>query len=645
MKNLWKILSLILVLAVMVCALTLITASANEAAAPEIRQNLYYGENIKMMYAVPEGSTALQYRYNRFVLNDNPENANDGKWEWTEWTDAEKYATQNIDNDGNMYDVYMAAGVPAQKLDTIFEVRFVGDEKAVKTYSGLEYLYERLYIDKDEITNDQKNMYESLLTYAGYAQTLLVKYDYTALGSYAYVTTENADQATGIYAGEVTLTPSITKGINQIIVATVNSSPVELANDDSYKLPLEGGKYYEVVFETTKPTTTVSTSIAEYASVNNWADATKYLTIKLDNIITATAAGGTNTGKYYTNGNNWRIYQGEGGTVTFAALNTDIKSVKVSYVSENNGVLTLDGSEIPSDTVVNVEKNSVTFGVENGDEGKGQARITAIEVVYYSVEDCVECAYSEYVSDGNATCNVNGTKTRTCSRCGKTETVTDEGSMSKDYCIASSDYDKDENEHWKVCTVCGEICGEKEQHSPTDAACETCGYVKTEEGGGDTETTKAWTLVTDASNLAVGDQIIIVANNYDFALSTNQKDNNRGAAVVTKNGNVITFNDSDGVQIITLEAGAAEGTFAFYVSGTNTGYLYAAGGVNSNYLRTEASVTTKGSWNISIDSTGVATVKAVDENTNRNILKYYSSTQLFSCYASGQKDICIYKLQ
>ena len=80
------------------------------------------------------------------------------------------------------------------------------------------------------------------------------------------------------------------------------------------------------------------------------------------------------------------------------------------------------------------------------------------------------------------------------------------------------------------------------------------------------------TLVTDVSNLNVGDQIVIVALDSDFALSTNQKSNNRGQAAVTKDGATATLTTD--VQILTLEAGTKEGTFAF---NTGSGYLYAAG--------------------------------------------------------------------
>jgi len=152
------------------------------------------------------------------------------------------------------------------------------------------------------------------------------------------------------------------------------------------------------------------------------------------------------------------------------------------------------------------------------------------------------------------------------------------------------------------------------------------------------ETDKTWTLVTDVNNLAVGDQVVIVASASNNALSTTQNSNNRGQASVSKSGNTITFGSD--VQILTLETGKTTGTYAF---NTGSGYLYAASS-SKNYLRTETTLSANSSWTISITSAGVATVKANGTNT-RNWMRYNSSSRIFSCYSSGQLDIAIYKLQ
>ncbi|MBQ8572025.1 MAG: chitobiase/beta-hexosaminidase C-terminal domain-containing protein [Ruminococcus sp.] len=145
------------------------------------------------------------------------------------------------------------------------------------------------------------------------------------------------------------------------------------------------------------------------------------------------------------------------------------------------------------------------------------------------------------------------------------------------------------------------------------------------------------TLVTDAADLAAGDKIILVANNVNCALSTTQNTNNRGQTDVTKNGNSIETTES--VQIISLEKGNIEGTFAF---NTGNGYLYAASSSN-NYLKTKSTLDNNGCWEITITSAGVATIKAQGTNTH-NWLRYNGTSKLFSCYESGQADVNIYEI-
>ena len=147
-----------------------------------------------------------------------------------------------------------------------------------------------------------------------------------------------------------------------------------------------------------------------------------------------------------------------------------------------------------------------------------------------------------------------------------------------------------------------------------------------------------WTLVKDASTLTAGVKVIIVAKDNDFAMSTTQNTNNRGQVAVTKNGETLTYTTA--VQELTLKDGKTSGTLAFY---TGSGYLYAASS-SKNYLKTETTLSANSSWNITIANTGAATIKATGSNT-RNWLRYNSSNNppIFSCYSSGQSDVCLYK--
>ena len=146
-----------------------------------------------------------------------------------------------------------------------------------------------------------------------------------------------------------------------------------------------------------------------------------------------------------------------------------------------------------------------------------------------------------------------------------------------------------------------------------------------------------WTLVTDASELDAGDKVVIVAKDYNYAMSTTQNSNNRGQAAVSKSGNSLTFTSS--VQEFTLEEGAIDGSFAFYAG--DAGYICAASS-SSNYLRTKTTKDANASWKIEI-SNGNTTITAQGSYT-RKVMQYNQSSSLFACYSSAsQKAICIYK--
>lgn len=176
------------------------------------------------------------------------------------------------------------------------------------------------------------------------------------------------------------------------------------------------------------------------------------------------------------------------------------------------------------------------------------------------------------------------------------------------------------------------IDGEKQVEQPQDSSSPS-----EEESDGETETVYEWRICGDASELAVGDQIVIVVQAEEYALGTTQNTSNRSAASVVKDGHTITFGDD--VQIITLENGVVENTFAFNVG---TGYLYAPSSA-SNQLKTHASIDENSSWSIVFDSSCVANIVAQGEST-RNVLMYNLASNLFSCYSSAQEPVTIYKL-
>ena len=159
----------------------------------------------------------------------------------------------------------------------------------------------------------------------------------------------------------------------------------------------------------------------------------------------------------------------------------------------------------------------------------------------------------------------------------------------------------------------------------------------TPDEGGDTPLEpqdEYWELVTDATSLLLDDQVVIVAKDIACALGPD-KGNNRAQASVVKTDNRITL--SEDVQILTLEPGTKDGTFAL---STDSGYLYAASSI-SNQLKTKVEKDDNGSWTIAITD-DIATIKAQGTN-ERNWLRFNSSASVFSCYSSGQGDVLLYK--
>ena len=118
---------------------------------------------------------------------------------------------------------------------------------------------------------------------------------------------------------------------------------------------------------------------------NGWSNSAQYSSFALDENVTVSATGGSNTGKYYDSGSEWRIYQTETPTVTISVNGGEIVSVIISYSVKNTGVLTYNGQNISSGTEIEVNGiSSITFGVGNTTDEvtNGQVKITGFTVFY-----------------------------------------------------------------------------------------------------------------------------------------------------------------------------------------------------------------------------------------------------------------------
>lgn len=144
-----------------------------------------------------------------------------------------------------------------------------------------------------------------------------------------------------------------------------------------------------------------------------------------------------------------------------------------------------------------------------------------------------------------------------------------------------------------------------------------------------------YTLVTDLSVLAEGDNIIIASAEENKALSTTWTSNNNTPTDITKNENTIIPTSS--VEILTVEDA---GTNLYKFKNSEDKYIYAPG--TGNHLRLTETVGDNCYWDITVDSSTGAAVVVAQTSATQKYLQYNSDNGLFSCYANTQKAVALY---
>ena len=149
-----------------------------------------------------------------------------------------------------------------------------------------------------------------------------------------------------------------------------------------------------------------------------------------------------------------------------------------------------------------------------------------------------------------------------------------------------------------------------------------------------------YTLVTDLSVLAEGDNVIIASADENYAISTDNSGYVRNATAITKDGNTIVPTTTVGIFTV---HDAGTNLYAFKEASDGK-YLYASSSTNNN-LQTQATNDANGYWDITIKdaTTGAAKVVAQGANT-RNVMQYNynDGNPRISCYAGTQKDVALY---
>ncbi|MDE6270266.1 MAG: hypothetical protein K2M12_05355 [Muribaculaceae bacterium] len=161
-----------------------------------------------------------------------------------------------------------------------------------------------------------------------------------------------------------------------------------------------------------------------------------------------------------------------------------------------------------------------------------------------------------------------------------------------------------------------------------------------------------WVLVEDASTLAAGDKLIVANAQQKVAMSNEYSINNRPATKENEidiASGILSFDEyamEYAPLIVELkESGKVDAPWCLYTNNykdknnVDANNYLGAPSSSSNYLKVAS---TQDSLTIGITN-GNALIKFTG-NKSRNILRYNNSSNLFSCYSSGQNDVQLYRL-
>ena len=185
------------------------------------------------------------------------------------------------------------------------------------------------------------------------------------------------------------------------------------------------------------------------------------------------------------------------------------------------------------------------------------------------------------------------------------------------------------------------------------------------------QTTDRWVLVTNASTLAAGDEIIIASSatpgSSAYAISTTQNQDNRGCTSVTvasENGEIVLNNPGSTVEVLTLVSGYYSGYFYLKETTTTTGrYLGTTSSTRNNYLRSSAANTASNStnrgyynWIFNISNnvayitayqyvwkSGAYNYKHLRHNNQSSIFSAYIYTSRTSWSGTGSQNVYVYR--
>ena len=196
----------------------------------------------------------------------------------------------------------------------------------------------------------------------------------------AHATVENLSTTEGLNGTTFTFTVQVSEGF-QIVSVKVNGETVE-AVEGTYTGTIKGNT--TITLETAEEgvsLTAVTKTIAELATANSWKNGEKVANpFTLDEVITVSYNGGSNTCKYYSSNQSLRLYSTESGSITFtAAEGYQIATIAIEY-NDSKTALENNETKLASGVAFTVNGTSVSF-VATSDK----PNITSITITYVAV--------------------------------------------------------------------------------------------------------------------------------------------------------------------------------------------------------------------------------------------------------------------
>ena len=149
-----------------------VSAEGEELSVEITKRNIAYGDVIKVLFAVDDTNAGGNDVEMLYYLEDPQANPDAKAYKGAPYEDG--YTEGDV-----TYPAFYTAAFPAKDIDKqVYAQAHIVDTDVyseIVRYSVVEYLNKRLYVDT--ITENQKGLYESLLTYGAFAQKVLLNED------------------------------------------------------------------------------------------------------------------------------------------------------------------------------------------------------------------------------------------------------------------------------------------------------------------------------------------------------------------------------------------------------------------------------------------------------------------------------------